>query len=56
MDVRGSGWNGWKRKKREAKAEPTFLEHPAEPEPSGKGTAKGTWKGSDAWKGTRIGS
>jgi hypothetical protein len=44
------------RKKREAKAEPTFPDHPAGPEPPGKGTAKGARNGSDAGKGTRIGS
>ena len=32
---------GQSRKKREAQAEPTFLFRPAEPEPSGEGTAKG---------------
>ena len=66
-DHRGSGetsarmnvrkrWNGWKRKKREAQAEPTFPDYPAVPEPSGNGTAKGNRNGSNAGKGTRIGS
>ena len=42
---RSSDWQGDRRKKREAKAKanaaPTFRRRPAEPEPSGKGTAKG---------------